>query len=213
MNHVSGIPVMTQARTSADADVHADTGSCFASRRQTPHQLLGPYFPVGYAPTSSGDLTARDSTGISPQGEIIEVRGRVLTREGRPVAGARLVIWQANSFGRYAHPNDSNPAPLDPSFSGFAEVLSDRDGAYRVKTVKPGAYPVPSGHIRPPHIHLEVHGKFERLITQMYFPGEPLNARDPVLLSARHSDLLVTHPLPLQDGHRAFAFDIVLAQG
>jgi protocatechuate 3,4-dioxygenase beta subunit len=204
---------MNRDRASAHEGVQAGAESGFAPRPQTPHQLLGPYFPVGCAPIASGDLTVADGNGAAPRGEIIEVTGRVLTRAGKPVAGARLVIWQANSSGRYAHPNDSNPAPLDPSFTGFSEVVSDNDGAYRIKTVKPGAYPVPSGHIRPPHIHLEVHGKFERLITQMYFPGEPLNASDPVLSSARRPDLLVAEALPLHEGHRAFGFDIVLAQG
>jgi len=146
------------------------------NRHRTPHQVLGPYFPVASASVSSGDLTVGDGREGRAQGEIIEVKGRVLNREGEPVRGARLTIWQANAFGRYAHPNDSNPLPLDANFVGFAAMVSDHNGSYRIKTVKPGAYPVGPGQMRPPHIHFEVQGNFERLITQMYFPGEPLNS-------------------------------------
>src|SRR5205085_12438087 len=138
-----------------------------------------------------------------------------VNRDGVPVSGARLVVWQANSFGRYAHPNDFNPAPLDTCFDGFGEILSDLDGAYRIKTVKPGAYPAGPDWMRPPHIHFEVLGKFERLVTQMYFPGEPLNACDRLLNSALRPDLLIATPVSAHDwlSHRALNFDIVLNLG
>jgi len=185
------------------------------ARRHTPHQMLGPYsLPIEtYVATS--DLTVVDGVAGRAQGEIIEVKGRVLNRDGDAVDGARLVVWQANSLGRYAHPSDSNPAPLDPNFVGFAEIFSDHDGGYCFKTVKPGAYPAGLDRIRPPHIHFEVQGKFDRLITQMYFPGEPLNASDPPLLSANDPDLLIARPLASEDGatHRLFIFDIVLMRG
>lgn len=150
---------------------------------RTPDQILGPFFPQGRKATASGDLTSTKGRHERAQGEIVEVRGRVVDRDDT-VCGARLIVWQANSFGRYAHANDSNPAPLDPSFSGFAEILTDQDGAYRFKTVKPGAYPAGADWMRPPHIHFEVHGRSERLITQMYFAGEPLDASDRILMSA-----------------------------
>ena len=183
--------------------------------RHTPHQILGPYFPAMEPPVTTSDLTVVDGLDGHAQGEIIEVRGRVLNRKGDAVEGARLVIWQANSFGRYTHPNDSNPAPVDENFVGFAELFSAPDGAYRFRTVKPGAYPAGSDRIRPPHIHFEVQGQFDRLITQMYFPGEPLNTSDPLLRSANDPELLVARPLDLQDGanHRTFVFDIVLIRG
>jgi len=101
-----------------------------------------------------------------------------------------LTIWQANTFGRYAHSNDANPAPLDPNFVDCVDIRSDNDGAYRIKTVKPGAYPAGPDWMRPPHIHFEIHGQFERLITQMYFPGEPLNTSDRLLSTALRPDLL-----------------------
>ena len=185
------------------------------NRQRTPHQVLGPYFPVASMSVSSGDLTGGDGREDRAQGEIIEVKGRVLNREGEPVRGARLTIWQANTFGRYAHPNDSNPAPSDANFVGFAAIVSDHNGAYSIKTVKPGVYPIGPGQMRPPHIHFEVQGKFERLITQMYFPGEPLNSCDRFLTSASQPDLLIARPLSLQDdlGHHALVFDIVLTRG
>jgi protocatechuate 3,4-dioxygenase beta subunit len=105
------------------------------------------------------------------------------------VATAMLCLAQDLSSGRPTVladtlTNDTNQAPLDVNFTGFAELLSDKDGYYQIKTVKPGAYPAGGNRIRPSHIHFEVQGRFDRLITQMYFPGDPLNAVDPLLLSA-----------------------------
>jgi protocatechuate 3,4-dioxygenase beta subunit len=110
------------------------------------------------------------------------------------------------------HPNDLNPAPLDPNFVGFATIQSGKDGAYRIRTVKPGPYPVAPDWMRAPHVHLEVQSQFERLITQMYFPGEPLNARDRLLMSVPEPHLLIAKPLRHADvHHRMLEFDIVLA--
>lgn len=206
---------MNQTPTSAHLHTGASKTAGHGKPRRTPHQILGPYFPTVSAPISNGDLTAADGREGRASGEIIEVKGHILNHDGDLVCGVRLLIWQANTFGRYAHPNDSNPALLDANFTGFAEIVSDHDGAYRIKTVKPGIYPVGSDQMRPPHIHFEVHGKYERLITQMYFPGEPLNACDRFLMSTNHPELLVAKPLALQNGigPRAFEFDIVLTRG
>jgi protocatechuate 3,4-dioxygenase beta subunit len=164
-------------------------------------------------PTS--DLTIVDGGAERAHGEIVVITGRVLNRAGEIVPGARLVVWQANAFGRYAHPNDCSLAPADPNFVGFAELVSDNDGAYGLKSVKPGAYAAGPDQMRPPHIHFEVHGKFERLVTQMYFPGEPLNAGDRFLMSASRPNLLIATPVATAHalGHRTFKFDIVLARG
>ena len=181
---------------------------------RTPHQILGPFFPLGLRPATQGDLTIVKGAGGHAQGEIIELTGRVLDDKGNPVPGARLTIWQANTFGRYAHPNDLNPAPLDPGFEGFATIQAGNDGVYRIRTVKPGPYPVGPDWMRAPHIHFEVQGQFERLITQMYFPGEPLNASDRLLMSVAEPDLLIARPLRHTDGHhRMLEFDIILARG
>lgn len=181
---------------------------------RTPHQILGPFFPLRSKPATHGDLTIVEGADGHALGEIIEVTGRVLDLQGKPVRGARLTIWQANTFGRYAHPNDFNPAPLDPNFVGFATIRSGDDGAYQIKTVKPGPYPVGPDWMRAPHIHLEVQGQFERLITQMYFPGEPLNARDRSLMSVPEPDLLIAGLVPHAHGHHhMLEFDIVLARG
>jgi protocatechuate 3,4-dioxygenase beta subunit len=200
---------------SSNQNLYVGRTSSSASQQHTPHQILGPYFPAIEAPVRTNDLAAVDGMNGRAQGEIIEVTGRVLNRKGDAVGGARLVVWQANTFGRYTHPNDSNPAPLDSNFVGFAEIFSDRDGAYRFRTVKPGAYPTGPDRIRPPHIHFEVQGQFDRLITQMYFPDEPLNACDPLLLSANEPELLIARALALHDegDHRTFVFDIVLMRG
>jgi protocatechuate 3,4-dioxygenase beta subunit len=185
------------------------------TRYRTPDQILGPYFPIGHRPAAQGDLTAIKGADGLAQGEMIEVTGRILNLHGEPVRGAKLTVWQANTFGRYGHSNDSNPAPVDPNFVGCVDIRSSSDGVYRIKTVKPGAYPAGPDWIRPPHIHFEVQGQFERLITQMYFPGEPLNARDRLLNSALRPELLVATSVSLEDGpgHRILNFDIVLTRG
>jgi protocatechuate 3,4-dioxygenase beta subunit len=182
---------------------------------RTPEQILGPYFPMQIKPMARGDLTKLDSGSEAAQGEIVQIGGRIRNLEGEPVCGARILIWQANSFGRYTHPNDLTQAPLDPNFHGFAEIVSDSSGAYTFRTIKPGAYPAIADWMRAPHVHFEVSGHFERLITQMYFPDDPLNASDRFLMTVRQPDLLIAQPVPSEsnsDGHE-LRFDIVLARG
>jgi protocatechuate 3,4-dioxygenase beta subunit len=117
------------------------------------------------------------------------VSGRVVDNRGRAVPNALIEVWQANAAGRYAHPADSHPAPLDPNFTGAGRVLTDADGRYRFDTVKPGAYPWLNhdNAWRPAHIHFSLFGRAftERLVTQMYFPGDPLFDRDPIFQSIR----------------------------
>jgi len=131
------------------------------------------------------DLTAQH--GAEPIGERIIVSGRLLDEAGRPIAGQLVEVWQANAAGRYAHEGDQHPAPLDPNFTGAGRCLTDAEGGYRFVTVKPGAYPWKNHQNawRPAHIHFSVFGrKFtERLVTQMYFPGDPLFAFDPIFNS------------------------------
>ena len=170
---------------------------------------------MDHDPVAQTDLTSIEGVEGLARGEIIEVTGRVLNLAGEPVRSIPIIVWQANTFGRYAHGNDPNPAPLDPNFVGCVSIRSDNEGIYRIRTIKPGAYPAGPNSMRPPHIHFEVHGRFERLITQMYFPDEPLNACDRLLNAALRPDLLIAKPVPSKDGSglRVLNFDIVLARG
>jgi protocatechuate 3,4-dioxygenase beta subunit len=178
---------------------------------RTPDQILGPFYPVQQEPNLTGDLTKSGRA----QGTGLHLSGRVLTGAGAPVPGARVEIWQANASGRYAHPNDSNPTPLDPNFDGFAITTTDAQGRYRFNTVVPAAYPAGPDRMRPAHIHFKVIGKREELVTQMYFAGEAWNDRDPWLQSARRKDALIVslHDAPDEKGAKAATFDIVLAYG
>ncbi len=144
--------------------------------------------PLDLAPKlQPGDANLAVIEGRAAQGQLIQVAGRVLDEDGRPVRGAIVELWQANAAGRYFHPIDKRDAPLDPNFLGNGRVRTDSEGHYAFFTVKPGAYPVPnSGRWwRPPHIHFSVlgPGSLSRVVTQMYFPGDPLNPRDRLLMS------------------------------
>lgn len=133
------------------------------------------------------DLTRQH--GGEPLGERIIVTGRVLDSDGRPVRKSLIEVWQANAAGRYTHGLDRHPAPLDPNFSGAGRCLTDEDGRYRFVTIKPGAYPWKNhdNAWRPAHIHFSLFGEAfrSRLITQMYFPGDPLFEYDPIFQSVR----------------------------
>ena len=151
-----------------------------------PHRLTevtGPLLGEGQVGERDHDLTVQH--GGEPLGERIVVAGRVLDEGGRPVPGTLVEIWQANAAGRYRHDGDRHPAPLDPNFSGAGRCLTDREGRWRFVTVKPGAYPWKNhpDAWRPAHIHFSLFGRAfaQRLITQMYFPGDPLFAFDPIL--------------------------------
>ncbi len=131
------------------------------------------------------DLTCQFSN--LPQGERIIVSGQVRDEDGQPVVGALLELWQANAAGRYRHPRDTHDAPLDPHFQGSGRVLTDATGSYRFITIKPGAYPWRNhpNAWRPAHLHFSVIGDclLSRLVTQMYFPGDPLLPHDPIFMS------------------------------
>ena len=128
------------------------------------------------------DLTAQHDG--EPQGERIIIHGRVLDENGLPVPGILVEIWQANAAGRYNHKRDLHDAPLDPNFTGTGRTVTDADGWYQFQTIKPGAYPWGNHHNawRPAHIHFSLFGPsvLTRLVTQMYFPGDPLLEYDPI---------------------------------
>jgi protocatechuate 3,4-dioxygenase beta subunit len=181
----------------------------------TPGQILGPFWPVGETPNRTGDLTrVVGGCGVA-QGQKLHLAGRVLDRNGGPVANARLEIWQANAFGKYRHPSDTNPAPLDPNFIGFAELATGVDGCYKLATIKPGAYPARANILRPPHSHFAVTGRVDRVITQMYFQGEASNAQDPWLNSILQPERLIValRPIASRPDVQLAVFDIVLSSG
>lgn len=164
------------------------------------------------------DLTIQHAG--EPLGERITLAGRVLDGEGRPVRNQLIEIWQANASGRYVHKRDQHPAPLDPNFTGVGRTLTDRDGAYRFVTIKPGPYPWRNHRNawRPAHIHFSLFGTAftERLITQVYFPGDPLFPLDPIYQSipdqAARDRLIATydHDLTVPEWATGYRWDIVL---
>ena len=147
----------------------------------------GPSFAA--APAGEADLTRNGRVNGEPLGERIIVTGRVLDEDARPVANTLVELWQANASGRYIHKVDQHDAPLDPNFLGAGRCVTDAEGRYRFLTIKPGAYPW-RNHAnawRPQHIHFSVFGRqfTQRLVTQMYFPGDPLMEYDPIATSVR----------------------------
>lgn len=185
------------------------------------HPFDGPVFGEDAVDELDGDLTRQHSG--EPLGERIVVSGRVLDEDGRPIRGALVEVWQANAAGRYRHEVDQHPAPLDPNFSGGGRVLTDDAGNYRFVTIKPGAYPWGNHENawRPAHIHFSLfgHAFTQRLVTQMYFPGDPLFAFDPIFHSVRDPnarelliaqfDLATTTP----EWALGYHWDIVLGRG
>lgn len=183
----------------------------------TPDQILGPFYPV-IKPTDGGnDLTLLKQRDGKAHGQHILVEGRVLNRRGDPVRNAKMEIWQANSTGRYTHPSDRGPGRNDPNFDGYAFIRSDENGRYFFKTVKPGAYPVSDNWTRPPHIHFDVRGGVNRLVTQMYFSDEEkLNAADMLLQNSWSKQSLIAAVQAAEAGSDVSArvqWDIVLLQG
>jgi protocatechuate 3,4-dioxygenase beta subunit len=182
-------------------------------------ELTGPAFNAGTVHPGDADLTRVAGATGEAIGQRIYVVGRVLEEEGRPVANALVEVWQANAAGRYFHKIDQHEAPLDPNFTGGGRCMTNARGEYRFTSIHPGAYPWRNHHNawRPSHIHFSLFGSafISRLVTQMYFPGDPLLPLDPVLggvpeegrmlLVARY-DHDVTEP-GIALGYR---FDIVL---
>jgi protocatechuate 3,4-dioxygenase, beta subunit len=181
-------------------------------------EITGPLLGSDRIGETDHDLTIQHDG--EPLGERIIVSGRVLDSHGKPIPNTLVELWQANSAGRYLHSGDQHPAPLDPNFSGAGRCLTDADGNYRFITIKPGAYPWRNhdNAWRPAHLHFSLFGQAftQRLITQMYFPGDPLFAQDPIFNSVRDPkarermisrfDLDTTVP----EWALSFKFDLVL---
>ncbi len=182
-------------------------------------EQYAPVFGEHEIDATEADLTVQH--GGEPIGERIVVTGRVLDGDGRPIVGQLVEVWQANASGRYIHKRDQHPAPVDPHFTGVGRCLTDSDGFYRFTTIKPGPYPWKNHHNawRPAHIHFSVFGTAftQRLVTQMYFPGDPLFALDPIfqsIIDPRDRDRLVAaydHNTTQHEWATGYRWDIVLS--
>jgi protocatechuate 3,4-dioxygenase, beta subunit len=179
-------------------------------------ELTGPAFGAEQVRAGDEDLT----NGGAAIGQRIVVHGRLLDGDGHVVADSLIEVWQANAAGRYAHAADRWPAPLDPNFTGAGRVVTDGEGRYRFTTIRPGAYPWRNHHNawRPAHIHFSVFGQAftQRLVTQMYFPDDPLFFQDPIVNSVpdpqARARLISAYDHDATTDHWAlgFRFDIVL---
>jgi protocatechuate 3,4-dioxygenase beta subunit len=221
-----------ETETRIDTEVEVDWPPYRSTRLRAPKRplvplpgafrdLAGPVFGERALEPLDNDLTRRHEG--EPLGERIVVAGKVLDEDGRPVPNALVEIWQANAGGRYRHDVDRHPAPLDPNFDGAGRCLTAADGSYRFVTVKPGAYPWGNHENawRPAHIHFSIFGRAftQRLVTQMYFPGDPLFEYDPIFQSVRDPrarDLLVARfdlGLTQPEWALGYSWDVVLGRG
>jgi protocatechuate 3,4-dioxygenase beta subunit len=195
--------------------LYGDTASVFAQAPAetvfTPSIILGPFYPQIKLAEQDADLTVLAGKQKHAAGEVVYLTGRVSNLKGEPVSGAKISIWQANTHGRYSHKSDQNPAPLDPNFQGFGFQTTDSEGRYRFKTIKPGAYPAPVVGMRAPHIHFEVEAKYDRLITQMFFPNEPLNDQDHFLqfVKGPYREAVIARLAPSTNGIEAHAVSLI----
>jgi len=185
---------------------------------QTLSEITGPQFTTNDIGSAVTDLTRQHQQ--APMGERIIVAGRVLDEDALPVRRTLVELWQANAAGRYLHPLDQHDAPLDPNFTGFGNALTDDEGRYRFVTIKPGCYPWRNHNNawRPAHIHFSLFGPAfaTRLVTQMYFPGDPLLASDPIFNCTADADArqrLIAHfdwDTTIPETALGYQFDIIL---
>lgn len=175
-----------------------------SSRRLTAADIMGPFYPVSRPLDEDADLTQVRGESGTAEGRVIEIHGRVVNTNGEPVANATVEMWQANAHGRYAHASDPNTsAPLDPAFQGFGKQVTNASGEFRFRTIVPGPYPVAddSGQwTRTPHLHFDIRGMHDRLVTQVYFSDQPLNASDRLYQALAPADR-ETVTLTLQPAH------------
>lgn len=172
MNHSHPSPRADTAKPEPDVrEPHLPTSAS---------QTVGPYLHIGLTWLVTDDLVGE---GVS--GERFAIEGRVVDADGEPVNDALIEVWQANSFGRYDHPEDNRDLPLEPGFKGFGRVPTDANGAFRFATIKPGPVPAPGGGMQAPHIGVTIfmRGILKQLKTRIYFPDDPANETDPVLAS------------------------------
>lgn len=186
-----------------------------AELRETADLITGPFYPQLKPGDTDADLTRIAGRGQRAAGQVVRLSGRVMNKRGEPLRDAQIEVWQANTHGRYTHPSDPNTkAPLDPAFEGYARLRTDRDGGYALTTIKPGPYPTARGDLRAPHIHFEIQGSVDRKVTQLFFPGEPLNDRDRHLNSVLRQETLIANVSSSSGDEVLVAtWDIVLTTG
>lgn len=179
----------------------------------TAGQEMGPFYPILRPADHDADLTRIKGRNGAATGQPINVIGRIVDLRGNPIRNAQVEFWQCNAVGRYDHPGDrANPAALDPNFQGFARLASDRDGQFKFRSIKPKDYNTPIG-VRTPHIHFDIRSRSDRLVTQMYFPGEPLNDADFLLKDAKPRESLIAEAIDRLSGDPqalAFRWTVVL---
>jgi protocatechuate 3,4-dioxygenase beta subunit len=186
-------------------------GESLKINRPTPTEGEGPFYPVVARKDKDFDLTKVNGHDAESLGKHIFIHGSVFDTVGNPVEGATVDLWQANAVGRYSHPHDPNPAPIDDNFQGWAIVPSGEDGGFRFKTVLPGPYPVGGGWSRPPHIHFKVTKRgYVELVTQMYFPEQTLNQVDRLLQRKSEEEQKLMTAKRSADRPDTFNFRIVI---
>ena len=177
----------------------------------TPPETIGPFYPVTPPKDQDFDLTKVDGRNGFAKGKIIYLQGRILNSSHQPIENAAIDLWQANAAGRYRHPHDPNPAPLDKHFQGSALVRCGKGGTFNFKTIMPGQYPAGGAWIRPPHIHFKItdegHGE---LVTQMYFPGNRLNDSDLLLRTKSREDRSLMIAMKIKDDPETYEYNVVL---
>ena len=185
------------------------------SLRGTTSQTIGPYLRIGLE-----WMVIEDVAPKSVAGERVTIEGRVIDADGKPVNDAAVEIWQANSQGKYASPEDDQAKPLEPGFRGYGRSLTDDSGSFRFRTIKPGRVPGPDGKLQAPHLSVTVfmRGLLKQLVTRIYFPDDPANADDPVLklvpaerratlIAKKRSDGVLEWNLVLQGKNETAFFD------
>ena len=184
------------------------------SLHATTSQTIGPFLRIGLEWMVIEDLASERVAG-----ERVRIQGRVIDGDGRPVNDAAVEIWQANSRGKYASPQDPQDKPLDPGFCGYGRSLTDDSGAFHFRTIKPGRVPGPEDKLQAPHLGVTIfmRGLLKQLVTRVYFPDDPANAEDPVLnlvpaerratLIARNGDGVLEWDVVLQGRNETVFFD------
>jgi protocatechuate 3,4-dioxygenase, beta subunit len=222
---VNEMPIVIERRDPLTQAQGVEAGYAQTARRwpsqplvRRPHtaaELSGPQRVPRILSTEKSDLAGHGAKRAL--GQLIRLRLRVVDEDGAPLQGTLVEAWHCNAAGKYIHANDTHDAPVDPNFYGAARLAADADGRVELRTIKPGAYPVPDtdGWWRPPHVHFSVWGRvwLSRLVTQMFFPGEPLNDADVILNAIRDPQArgrCIARSVPSRTNELVFEHELVV---